>query len=174
MKMKIATNMPFAFAPAGGVQFTNLGSGTSDTSIIVLLLPTNWGGASVENIRAATHWVSAYPAETPCYIIGCETTIPWPLAHKFLNVCLYPNKQPENCGKCDKCKRTLLALDMLGKLDLFNAVFPVEEYQKSKIDSFVYLVKNKDSSHLKGVYDHFLRTEPELVKQAEAIVMATT
>lgn len=54
----------------------------------------------------------------------------YPLAHKYLNVCL---RQGEgNCGHCSKCTRTLWALDALGKLDAFSEVLPVSEYKAKR------------------------------------------
>jgi hypothetical protein len=90
-------------------------------------------------------------------------------AHKFLNVCLYPEKKI-NCGKCGKCMRTLLMLDMLNSLDLFCEVFDIVEYRENRINSFVYLIREKNSIMLSDVYKYFLKTEPELIRQAEGIV----
>ena len=36
-----------------------------------------------------------------------------------------------NCGKCSKCQRTLLALDLFGKLDNFSKVFNLKDYKTS-------------------------------------------
>lgn len=51
---------------------------------------------------------------------------------KYLNVCV---STAENCGKCEKCMRTLLALDILGVLDLYRGVFDVDYYRAHKEDS---------------------------------------
>ena len=50
-------------------------------------------------------------------------------SYKYLNVCLL---EEINCGKCEKCIRTLLALDALGKLDLYKDVFDIEYYKIHK------------------------------------------
>ncbi len=63
--------------------------------------------------------------------------------------------------------RTLLTLDMLSSLNLFQDVFDIDEYRRTRLDSFVYLVQEKDLIMLSEVYQHFLRTEPLLVQQAE-------
>ena len=42
------------------------------------------------------------------------------VVQKYLNVCSF---ETENCGKCEKCLRTMMALDLLGKLDLFKDSF---------------------------------------------------
>ncbi len=95
-----------------------------------------------------------------------RAVVAFPTAQKFLNVCLYPNRKL-NCGKCAKCRRTLLTIDMLDSLEIFQGVFDTEEYQKTRLDSFVYLAQQKNSIMLSEVYQYFSRTEPLLIKQAE-------
>jgi hypothetical protein len=49
-----------------------------------------------------------------------------PLAHEHLRVC-WENRRPTgNCGECEKCVRTMLALHAVGRLDDFR-VFPREQ-----------------------------------------------
>lgn len=50
-------------------------------------------------------------------------------AYNNLSVCWLGNK---NCGECDKCIRTLVALDFIGVLDKFKNVFDVEKYYKNR------------------------------------------
>lgn len=50
-------------------------------------------------------------------------------SYKYLNVCLHDGR---NCGKCEKCVRTMMGLDVIGKLDLYKDVFDVEYYRKNK------------------------------------------
>lgn len=52
-------------------------------------------------------------------------------AHALLDVCVLPNLQSKNCGTCVKCLRTLLSIELLGKLDLFSNVFDIDKYLKS-------------------------------------------
>lgn len=53
----------------------------------------------------------------------------YPPSYKYLNVCLHDGN---NCGKCEKCVRTLLAIDASGKLDNYSAVFDIDYYEKNK------------------------------------------
>lgn len=53
-------------------------------------------------------------------------------AQDVMNVCIHPIAGHKNCGICPKCQRTLLALDLLGKLDKFSKVFDIEKYRNSK------------------------------------------
>lgn len=50
-------------------------------------------------------------------------------SYKYLNVCL---KDGDNCGRCEKCVRTMTGLDALGKLDLYHDVFDVDYYKSHK------------------------------------------
>ena len=132
-------------------------NGTSDTAHIELLLLYTF---SCADFQVVTGGAKSERVEKTRAICSCAT------AQKLLNVCLYPEKK-QNCGKCNKCMRTLLTLDMLNSLHLFQDVFDIDEYRRTRFDSFIYLVQEKDSIMLQEVYQHFLRTEPLLVKQAE-------
>jgi hypothetical protein len=48
-----------------------------------------------------------------------------PAAHRHLNVCLY---EAENCSRCEKCLRRMLALDIIGALHKFAHVFDLPTY----------------------------------------------
>lgn len=47
-----------------------------------------------------------------------------------LKVCNDNNRK--NCSKCEKCMRTMLSLDIVGKLDMFSSVFDLERYRRQK------------------------------------------
>ncbi|NLF28250.1 MAG: hypothetical protein GX592_10160 [Clostridiales bacterium] len=51
-----------------------------------------------------------------------------PDAQKWLNVC---TDLPTNCGDCLKCRRTMMALHVLGALDRFSAVFDVARFRRN-------------------------------------------
>lgn len=60
---------------------------------------------------------------------------------KYLNVCIvtseYENVNEadgkiENCSKCFKCRRTMVTLDILGKLSSYNNVFDLNHYNKHR------------------------------------------
>lgn len=74
---------------------------------------------------------------TTFYSVGSEITriekteyiSDFAITYKFLNVCwsyLY------NCGKCDKCRRTMLGLYALGKLNYYREVFDVGYFYQNK------------------------------------------
>ena len=58
-------------------------------------------------------------------------------ARKYLNVCANPRYENgvwnvHNCGICHKCTRTLITLDVLGKLDDYKDVFDIEHFKQTK------------------------------------------
>ena len=54
----------------------------------------------------------------------------YPPAEKYLNVCYGHDTLDTNCSVCPKCVRTLLTLEILGKLDRFAGVFDVPRYRR--------------------------------------------
>ena len=58
------------------------------------------------------------------------------LAQKNLHVCC---SEDYNCGICKKCRRTIMSLEAIGKLDDFKNVFDLEYYQKNKKEYYDWL-----------------------------------
>ena len=78
----------------------------------------------------------------------------YPPALKYLHVCT--NDDGPNCNVCEKCIRTLLTLDAMGKLDDFSQVFNVKYYRENrsfylKWLYFIFLYKGT-SSYLEETY----------------------
>lgn len=63
-------------------------------------------------------------------------------AQKYLHVCI---NKPYNCGVCSKCRRTLVSLDALNKLDNFKEVFDIDYYKNNKKEYYIWLY----SEHMK-------------------------
>ena len=59
-----------------------------------------------------------------------EMVAAYPPARKYLNVCYGHDTLDTNCSVCPKCARTLLTLDILGKLDDFAEVFDIPKYKR--------------------------------------------
>lgn len=64
-------------------------------------------------------------------------------AQEYLHVC---TAKPYNCGVCSKCKRTLVSLDAINKLENFNEVFDIKYYENNKNSYYRWLCKE----HYKG------------------------
>lgn len=62
------------------------------------------------------------------------------LPRKKLNVCI---ASATNCSRCDKCKRTMLGLYTIGKLDLYKDVFDLDYFYEHKNDVFLRELRNK-------------------------------
>jgi hypothetical protein len=63
------------------------------------------------------------------------------ITHKYLNVCW---RRLRNCtDQCDKCRRTMLALYALGKLDLFRDVFDVDAFYRHIDEYLGYMLFNR-------------------------------
>lgn len=71
-------------------------------------------------------------------------------AQKYLNVCV---RTLYNCGDCLKCRRTMLDLYALDKLDKFREVFPVDKFYKNVDDYLVYLVRFRNTIDMYEVYE---------------------
>lgn len=67
-----------------------------------------------------------------------------PTAIKYLNVC---SNGHENCGKCPKCIRTFLNLDLLGLLDKFAPAFSdMDYYKKNRWKFITYMRESRPSN----------------------------
>lgn len=69
-------------------------------------------------------------------------------------MCLVSEK---NCGTCEKCVRTLLGIDALGKIDAFANVFDVDYYKAHKkwyLQRMMYRRANGKHDYFE-LYNHF-------------------
>jgi hypothetical protein len=66
--------------------------------------------------------------------------------YRHLDVCTNPNENAQNCSICDKCLRTELTLELLGKLNLYDKVFDIKKYyiHKSKFIGKVLATKEEN------------------------------
>lgn len=72
-------------------------------------------------------------------------------ATKYLNVCTVDG---ENCGSCDKCVRTLITIEILGKLKEFESIFNMENYYKMRSRFLARVIANKKKDdYMKEIYD---------------------
>jgi hypothetical protein len=77
------------------------------------------------------------------------------LSYQYLNVCLFKIK---NCGRCLKCKRTLLTLDILGCIEKYQNVFNLDAFNKIKDSYIKEVVASKNSDILfKDIYKEMVR-----------------
>ncbi|MCC7555726.1 MAG: hypothetical protein KO254_06375 [Methanoculleus marisnigri] len=114
-----------------------------------------------------------------------------PLSYKYLNVCVAAET---NCSRCHKCQRTLVTLDLLGKLDLYDKVFDLNDYRTRRSKYFglvlggwkndlmkqeIYDVIKRDNFHVpfsaylyrypQAIFQFAIRHCPEFMKRSEFI-----
>ena len=90
---------------------------------------------------------------TELIVDGCQYTrvdkikklADWDIARKYLNVCHVYSEDSHNCGECPKCLRTLLTLEILGKLDAFADIFKIEKYTTNDMPYKIYTVTKADT-----------------------------
>ena len=94
----------------------------------------------------------------------------WSMVKKYLNVCCV-NTGYENCSVCNKCTRTLVSLEAMGKLNEYDKVFNIDAYKKiafkTKCDVVikngrdVFLTDNYNFCKSKG-----MKLPPKLIAEA--------
>ena len=95
------------------------------------------------------------------------------IAQKYLHVCM---REPYNCGICKKCRRTLITLDLLGKLDNFSNVFNIEYYKTNRKDYFEWMQLNaqNDDYFCKDILQMAKKKKSNLLSDQKRIQIALT
>ena len=84
------------------------------------------------------------------------------VTHKYLNVCWY---YLYNCSKCDKCRRTMLGLYALGKLDRYGEVFDVNYFYQNIDEYLGYMLfevikeKLKHHGYYNEIYQYLIQQD---------------
>jgi len=74
----------------------------------------------------------------------CAAVAEYPPSYQHLNVC---QAEASNCGKCEKCERTMLEFFALGKLERYRAVFDADEFIASKDRHLTNLLANSGNRY---------------------------
>lgn len=82
-------------------------------------------------------------------------------AFNFLDVCTLPIFEDKiNCSQCDKCMRTLLTLDSIGKLNEFSSVFNIDKYYNLKNVFIGKVVATRNSNQINlELYNYLKQTK---------------
>ncbi|WP_026935504.1 hypothetical protein [Christiangramia echinicola] len=94
----------------------------------------------------------------------------FPDTYNHLDVCTHPysmNREEINCSKCYKCQRTMLTLDLLGKLDLYSKVFNVQKFRKNRNNYIGWLLSKKKKLTLDRELINFIEETGEINWQVE-------
>jgi hypothetical protein len=113
---------------------------------------------------------------TTFYVTGSEVTrlektayiSDFAITYKYLNVCWF---HLYNCAICDKCKRTMLGLYALGKIDLYAEVFDVKYFYQN-MDEYLghMLFKLITETHHRfyhEIYQGFIERDIKIPKAAK-------
>ncbi|GHU96020.1 hypothetical protein FACS1894208_09900 [Clostridia bacterium] len=98
-----------------------------------------------------------------------ESFMNFPIAQRHLQSCL---TEHFNCGYCQKCKRNLVTLDVLGVLDKFAKVYDVAYYKSHQKEYIEWVVKDVTckGAHYKihaPIYERLLKLYPEMIAEIE-------
>jgi len=79
-----------------------------------------------------------------------------PKVYNYLFVCKAGNPD-KNCSTCEKCVRTMLALDALGKSDMIGVCFDEKIYKAHRNQYLSYMYRRRKASPFyREIYDEFL------------------
>lgn len=94
-------------------------------------------------------------------------------AARYLNVCCNHDALDANCSVCDKCCRTLLTLEILGKADAFGAAFDIPRYRREARRLFVAraIVRSKDEMFFRHIVDLARERGVDLRREVNALDM---
>ncbi|MCL1878392.1 MAG: methyltransferase domain-containing protein [Defluviitaleaceae bacterium] len=67
-----------------------------------------------------------------------------PVAQKYLHCCFV---KTTNCAICYKCRRTMIMLDTLNKLDDFSDCFPIDYYRANMADYYAWYQKTYEDKN---------------------------
>lgn len=74
-------------------------------------------------------------------------------SYQFLDVCTNEDPQIINCSTCYKCMRTMLTLEVAGKLECYSNVFDLDTYRKNRDFYIEEVLQSNDSYLLKEITD---------------------
>ena len=106
---------------ASGLGFNGSHIDEEDTAFYDVL---NVQCLSNENITYYCSGLETTRMEKVKFISDCEET------YNYLNVCV--GRKWDNCGKCNKCIRTMTALESIGKLENYKKVFDLDYYYENR------------------------------------------
>jgi hypothetical protein len=93
----------------------------------------------------------------------------FPLGRKYLQSCL---TQYYNCMRCQKCKRNLVTMDALGKLEEFSEVYDIAYYRDNLRYYYEWMCEqvaqnNHASDYIRPAYNIIKERNPQLVGEIE-------
>lgn len=71
-------------------------------------------------------------------------------AQKYLSVCFNSGPHGESCGMCYGCWKTMIPLDIMGKLDRFGECFDLQKYYAQREEVFGELIRYSQGTKAKS------------------------
>lgn len=124
------------FLYASGYSYRDIGvRAARDPGIADPILVPSYATESLEGVSVGSHLTRMDKTRI-------VADMPW--ARTALDVCFFPSGDTINCGKCDKCVRTLLTLEVLGRLEDFAGLFDMANYRRERGSYVANLASGKD------------------------------
>lgn len=77
-----------------------------------------------------------------------------------------------NCTRCDKCLRTLLALDVFGNISSFSNLFDIDYYNKIKASYIAKVIyRRKGNAFYEDLYALMLENNFQIPLKAKVLLM---
>jgi len=111
----------------------------SDMVEVSLTVPTqHYEGLLTDCCQTETlHYVPSDDATRP---VKLQTLADDVDVQKYVAVCYDAGKHGENCGECYACMKTMIPLDIMGKLDQFGESFDLAKYNAQREEVFRSLI----------------------------------
>lgn len=125
---------------SSGVPFNEFEISKSDTASYDLLIMSC---LNTENITFYSHGGNTTRIEKLKYISS------YPVTYKYLNVCVW---DATNCCRCPKCRKTMMELHLIGKLDNYSKVFDLNIFNSDKTKIIYEAIVRKNQHDWNDIY----------------------
>ncbi len=99
-----------------------------------------------------------------------ELIADWTFAQRSLDVCAAPGADGRNCSMCEKCCRTLLTLEILGKLPRFASVFDLAKYEAGKAEYIAHTLRTRNRLFAREILELAERRNFEVIKPQHRLI----
>lgn len=98
-------------------------------------------------------------------------------SYKYLNVCWhYSASEHMNCGECGKCRRTILAFDIIGCLNRYSNIFDLGNYNENRDSILADIIVREDDKYgfLQELFDAAIKNNFKFPEESLKIAKART
>lgn len=105
---------------------------------------------TTENLQFYSSGTEVSRIEKVNYIADFKTT------QKYLFACAMP--KVKNCGKCEKCVRTMAELYALNKLENFKEVYPIEDFKKHYVKNIAIILTHRKKFYNRDILEQLVKS----------------